>query len=438
MRVPQDLVPYLSWTPQPVALSLGRVVRSVSRPERLEASLKAGEMLTRYLAVAALASCAATRPDEEQLPAISGFDGNLSFGVFEKAIRQAIAVPWSHPLRDDLRAAMRSTKKRTAIAGVKIERFVQLRNELGHAVTHVDDLRAGALFEQHDPIGGLIASIDDLSPVLAAPPLAVLRQEHRRGRLSAQVLFFVGEGDPIPSEIELANGVFDWEKPYLCTAEGLLPLSPGISLRARPDGRRGLYLIDGIEDGAVRYKGAFDNDVVRMPGADHTLCRWLSNLGAAFRNGRPEDPLLERVSCSDGRSLLAFLRNEPVLEASRLSEPAERGGRVQDTGKVWTLGSFEQAINNVGLGAAFRDAVYGMAERGCRAEGSPEGVRIVGGDAGRVLVVIELQPGPALLFTLHLAAFPAGGHGTESIALRPAQTADELVAHLSDLMGAHE
>ena len=45
MRLPQHLVPYLSTTPQPIALSLGRVARGSSRPEGLEACLKAAEML---------------------------------------------------------------------------------------------------------------------------------------------------------------------------------------------------------------------------------------------------------------------------------------------------------------------------------------------------------------------------------------------------------
>ena len=212
MRLPQHLVPYLSTTPQPIALSLGRVARGSSRPEGLEACLKAAEMLTRYLAVISLASAAATKPPDQDLPVVEGFEGNLAFGTFELAIRQAIAVSWEHPLREQLRAAMRSTKKQQAVTGVRLERFVQLRNELGHAITHVDELRAGSLFEQFDPIGALIECIEDLGPVLRCPPLAVVRQENRRYRLTARVLFFVGEGDPIPNDIDLRTPVFDWER----------------------------------------------------------------------------------------------------------------------------------------------------------------------------------------------------------------------------------
>ena len=176
MRLPQHLVPYLSTMPQPIALSLGRIARGSSRPEGLEACLKAAEMLARYLAVISLASAAATKPPDQDLPVVEGFEGNLAFGTFVLAIRQAIAVSWEHPLREQLRAAMRTTKRHKAMAGVRLDEFVQLRNDLGHAITHVDDLRAASLFEQFDPIGALIECIEDLESVLRCPPLAVVRQ----------------------------------------------------------------------------------------------------------------------------------------------------------------------------------------------------------------------------------------------------------------------
>jgi hypothetical protein len=426
MRLPQHLVPYLSTTPQPIALSLGRIARGSSRPEGLEACLKAAEMLTRYLAVVALASAASTRPAEQDLPVVEGFAGNLAFGTFEAAIRQAIAVPWEHPLRDQLRASMKSTKKHQAVTGVRLERFVQLRNDLGHAITHVDELRAGSLFEQYDPIGALIECIEDLNPVLGCPPLAVVRQEHRRNRLTAQVLFFVGEGDPIPNDIELKTPVFDWERPYLCTATGLLPLSPGLALMPRPDGRRGMYLIDGIEEAAIRYKGAFDNDVVSVPGVDQELSRWLS----AFSSGASaaSAPLLEPVVCADGRSLFAYLRNEPPPQGEA---PVSQ---VDDGEEIRSVSSFEEAISGVGVGAAFRDIKFAMLQRGSRLEPYAHGVRVVQGDTGRVIVVVQLQPGPSLLVTLQLGAFANAGEGTESFAVRPGQTADEVLARLGELM----
>jgi hypothetical protein len=425
MRLPQHLVPYLSTTPQPIALALGRVARGSSRPEGLEACLKAAEMITRYLAVISLASAASTKPPDEGLPTVEGFEGNLAFGTFEAAIRQAIAVSWDHPLRDQLRTAMRSTKKHQAVTGIRLERFVQLRNDLGHAITHVDDLRAASLFEEHDPIRALIDCIEDLAPVLACPPLAVVRQEHRRHRLTARVLFFVGEGDPIPNDLDLKTPIFDWERPYLCTAAGLLPLSPGLALMPRPDGRRGLYLIDGIQDEGIRYKGAFDNDVAVVSGVGQELKRWLGGGAGSPPAGAP---LLEPVICADGRSMFDFLRNEAPPAAEPEVAPSD------ETGEVRSVASFEDAISGVGVGAAFRDIKFAMLQRGCRLEPFPQGVRVVQGDTGRVLVVVQLQAGPALLLTLQLGAFANAGDGTKSFAVRPGQTADEVLARLGELM----
>ena len=209
VRVADELRPYLSSAPQPIALALGRVVRSLGRSERLEACIKAAEVLTRYVLVVALASAASTRSVDQPLPTVPYFDGNLAFGTFELAIRVARDVPWEHPLRSDLRLGMRKTKKTPGTAGMRIQRFVELRNMLGHAITHVDEVRASGLFEENDPIGGLIDCLEGLEGVLARPPLAVVRQEHRRGRLSAHFLFFVGEGEPIPQLIDLSEPVYE-------------------------------------------------------------------------------------------------------------------------------------------------------------------------------------------------------------------------------------
>lgn len=425
MRLPQHLIPYLSTTPQPIALSLGRVARGSSRPERLEACLKAAEMLTRYLAVISLASAAATKPPDQSLPGVEGFQGNLAFGTFEQAIRQAIAVPWDHPLRDQLRVAMRSTRKHKAVTGAKLVEFVELRNELGHSITHVDELRAGALFERFDPIGALIECLEDLRTVLSCPPLVVMRQEIRRYRLTAQVLFFIGEGDPIPTDIELKAPVFDWEVAYLCTASGLLPLSPGLALMPQTNGRRGIYLIDGIRDESIRYKSALDNNVVEVRDVSRELSRWLNGFSSTARG---DIPLLEPVTCPDGRSLFDYLHNEtpPPKE-----EAPTKDNNASD---LRSIPSFEEAISSVGVGAAFRDIKFAMLQRGCHLEMFAQGIRFVQTESERVLVIIQLQPGPVLLVTLQLGAFDNTHEGTTSFAIHPGQTADEALNYLESLM----
>ena len=64
MHVAQDLLPWMETTPRPVALATGRVVRAIAPTERLDACIKAAEVVARFVAVASLASCAATRPAE--------------------------------------------------------------------------------------------------------------------------------------------------------------------------------------------------------------------------------------------------------------------------------------------------------------------------------------------------------------------------------------
>jgi hypothetical protein len=239
-------------------------------------------------------------------------------------------------------------------------------------------------------------------------------------------LFFVGEGDPIPNDIDLRTPVFDWEVAYLCTAAGLLPLSPGLALVPRPDGRRGIYLIDGIQKGSIRYKSALDNSEVVVPGVGQQLSKWLGGFDGAAPTGGT--PLLEPVTCADGRSLFDFLRNEtPPAGESDVAE-------ADDTGEVRSVSSFEEAISSVGVGAAFRDIKFTMLQHGCRLEPFTQGVRALQADTGRVLVVVQLQPGPALLVTLQLGAFANAGEGTASFAVHPGQTADEILECLGELM----
>src|SRR5690348_7218460 len=139
MHVAQDLLPWMEASSQPVAqpvaLATGRVVRAIGSAEKLDACIKAAEVIARFVAVAALASSAASRPESEPPPEVENFVGNLAFGVFENAARATAAVAWDHPLRDQLRLCLKSAKRRKAVVGQRLEQFVQLRNELGHAIT---------------------------------------------------------------------------------------------------------------------------------------------------------------------------------------------------------------------------------------------------------------------------------------------------------------
>jgi hypothetical protein len=81
--------------PQPVAIACGRVMRACSFPERLDACLRSGEVLARYISAVALSSFAA-RGGGDALN-ISALDGNLSFGHFLSAAQQVSNIEVPHP-----------------------------------------------------------------------------------------------------------------------------------------------------------------------------------------------------------------------------------------------------------------------------------------------------------------------------------------------------
>lgn len=66
--------------PSPVAIACGRVLRARTAAERVNACLKAAEVLTRYIAAVAVASFASR--DEDADAKLSELSGNLSFGHF--------------------------------------------------------------------------------------------------------------------------------------------------------------------------------------------------------------------------------------------------------------------------------------------------------------------------------------------------------------------
>ena len=74
--------------PQPVAIACGRVIRARSLAERLDACLRAGEVLARYVSAVALSSFAA-REGGDALN-ITALEGNLSFGHFLSTAQQVV------------------------------------------------------------------------------------------------------------------------------------------------------------------------------------------------------------------------------------------------------------------------------------------------------------------------------------------------------------
>ncbi len=388
MHVAQDLQPWLEKSPQPVAVATGRVVRAIGSVEKLDACVKAAEVIARFIAVASLASSAATRPSDAVPPQVANFVGNLSFGVFENAARAAAAVTWDHPLREQLRLCLKSAKKRKAIAGQRLAEFVELRNELGHAITPADEARARALLERDDPVGGLIELLEGLENILACPLLVLLGQEHRRGRLLGRFAFFAGDGEPIPQGLELRDPLYEWETPYLCTPCGLIPLAPGLLYQPRP----------------------------------------------------------EPIACLDGRSLHGYLSGEGAAQAGAgtesmsqpLDEPAPNTDGSERSNA--SVRDFEQRLNSLALGIAYRDVLYCLAAHGARAELTGDGVRVVTtSEPARVLATIEVTLAKRMRVAVYAGALASGGsEQAEEHELRAGESADWVVDHIKSLLEGHE
>jgi hypothetical protein len=406
------------------------VVRASGQVERLEAALKAAEVVTRYLAVTGLGSAASTRdPASPPLP-VDSFSGNLSFGHFESAARAAYLAAWDHPLRLLFREHLRPSKKNKGSASSAIQVLVKLRNDLGHALTPADEHRARVIFAEKDPIGRLRDLLDGVAPLLELPVVAALAQDYRRGQYQARLSFYVGEGEPIPRQLGLSLGLFEWESPYLCTEQGLVPLSAGLLLYPQRDGRLGLHLIDGITQESARYKSTYDNAVIETERTLADLSRWVQ---LPFSVGTPAQPcpLLEEIYVEDGRSLLGFVRGDPI--PCRAEEPPAM--TISEGSVFGSVRDFEEQANSAGLGLPYRDIVYLLLEFGHRAELGDGGVRVVSQRENRVLVTAKLRSGPELVLTIWSGAFPNGSEAEPLVfSLRPEQTADPVLEVLRELV----
>ena len=203
----------------------------------------------------------------------------------------------------------------------------------------------------------------------------MLGQEHRRGRCTARVAFFAGKGEPIPQRLELRDPIFEWELPYLCTPDGLVPLVPGLVYAPRStDGRFGLFLLDAIDAGGLRFKSVVDSSQLTQPEGITDIGAWVklpfSPEEDKVTDGRPQ---LEPIQCADGRTLHEYLSGTSTEPQESTSEDgpqpgtAERKPKDVDTEGITTLHEFERRADIAGLGAVYRDVVYFLAERSARA-----------------------------------------------------------------------
>ena len=248
--------------PHPVAAACGHVIRAGTPNERLDAFLRAGETITRYLAAVALASWAARSDSDVRLPTLEAqFKGNLSWGHFITAADVIAAnTQGIHPLADLLRLCWSGTSKRAG-AATSLKELLSLRNHLGHELATLTRAKAETLLAKEQPEVPLSAAMAALRELLDLPLFLVEDQQYRKHAFVGRMLLLMGEsGNPKPEQVTLQNGIEEPNFIYLGTPSGVLQLHPWLTW-ALADKRLtySVFMIDAIGDREVAYRSLFSD-----------------------------------------------------------------------------------------------------------------------------------------------------------------------------------
>jgi hypothetical protein len=280
--------------PQPVAVACGRVLRARSHSERLDACLRAGEVLSRYIAAVALSSFAA-RDGGDGLN-VSVLNGNLAFGHFLSTAQQVANIEVPHPADSYLSAGFRP--KKGHLAGVTysaLESLLNLRNELGHQLQTINAPKAQSLLEERKPDVQLAEAMRGVDGLLMLPLFVVEDQQLVQRVIRARRLLLMGESaDPPPDEIEVSEGIEDLGAPYIAVNAILLKLPPMLVwelVHQRANTR--LLFLDKVAQQTSRYKTVEGDEV---SGA-HDLAATI----VALCSGKKRQS--EHVELRDGRHL---------------------------------------------------------------------------------------------------------------------------------------
>ncbi len=286
--------------PFPVAVASGRVLRARSASERVNAALKAAEVLARYLAAVSAASFA-MRCDEGATR-LTALDGNLSFGHFLTVVQEVAASQIAHPLTPLLAQGFKPKKQNKETVRGKTDaalvELLELRNDLGHDLRNLDDVKAGAIEATRDPRTLLAGALDGSETLLSKPLFVVEQQEWTVDGVVMRLLLLMGESaDPAPRRVKLKDGGVEFPRdPYISIDETCLHLPPwllwGIDQMRQ---NFALLLLDGVDASKLRYCTVDGNEHYReSPDAE------LERLRAFYAGTRRQ---ARTVVLFDGRSL---------------------------------------------------------------------------------------------------------------------------------------
>lgn len=308
---------YIETCPQPIAMALGHLHRSRSSHERLDACIRAGEVITRYIAAAALASFAARQGAGTDGSSLPELDGPLSFGHFLTLVQKICAFDVNHPLAPYL-APFRSKKKGRTVeqgkADAALVGILNLRNDLGHDLTAISEARAKSLLTEIHPESQLLEALRSLEGLLSCPLFVIEDQRLDRGQILARRLWLMGESrDPEPEELRLVQPIHFIGYPYLAMSEVVLSLWPALIWDIMPERQSyGLLFMDRISTATLRYKSL--DPIVREVNSE--------NLAALKDIMSGNSRLSENLESADKHHFAWLWREEKIrkLEALKRTE----------------------------------------------------------------------------------------------------------------------
>jgi predicted HTH transcriptional regulator len=264
----------LGTMPQPVALAVGKVVRSVDDRELVDSTLKASEVVARYLAAMAAASFATREDVSACSPAeVVNFRGKLSFGQYADLIQGVARENIAHPLARSFAVAF----KVNGIGHAALRLLVQIRNGLGHDLRNLSAAKASIVLRQDKPLEALESLIEESARLLDLPLFLFEDISVINRKLKARRLLLMGEGEPVPDVIEPSESLDAPNVLYVGHDLGALKLNPFLRWDVIPSrSSYGLFFLDHIlvDDEQVNYVSVWD-DELKDPAALQELTELL-------------------------------------------------------------------------------------------------------------------------------------------------------------------